>query len=597
MLLRGLSVSSLCSPCCSRARSLSHLPVHIHKLLLYTLVLALLCTPLLQMLVASSAGLRARILLQSSARAAAAAPVLHPPSLSSRAHRCFSSAGSSDAATATAMTTAAPSPPTPPLDITEQILEHEHAAASGAVGPSTTGLLQPYWDLIHAVSEGFLALPGVLHLSYATSIVLVTLVLRSSITLPLTFWQRRRVRRIGEKVVPELKSWMSRAKYTLRTEYRKRNMPYDAYVKELNRRVSAGWPSCCLNETELTLFCPHVQVAQRYKELTIEHKCRPIFTLAVPPLAHLPVFISMTMALREACRSSVEAVAAASSSGSSAIEAVATSPSTGLALEAFQWCGSLAEADPLTVLPVAVGLAAMANVEVQARKRETLADKSVVDDDEAGQAPSQARASGAAAAAAPRLAPQRPAAVTPRIYQQRSTLSRSVSSGRSKQGVTLTGGDSSEQRASAIAPPSTAAIRSKAITNVLRFASIMFVPVAAFTPVVRTAVRWTLRAYIHAEWMARTGRQHLLAHKQHLLNCSESGSGLFRSSEEGLSPLRPLATCFSAEPRAARRQPNRLDTGTRSCQNAEKSLRWLRRTTLDESTYSAQRTADVVRQT
>ena len=105
---------------------------------------------------------------------------------------------------------------------------------------TATGLLQPYWDLIHAISEGFLALPSALHLSYATSIVLVTLILRSSITLPLTFWQRRRVRRIGEKVVPELKSWMSRAKYTLRAEYRKKNMPYDAYVKELNRRVSAG---------------------------------------------------------------------------------------------------------------------------------------------------------------------------------------------------------------------------------------------------------------------------------------------------------------------------------------------------------------------
>lgn len=92
--------------------------------------------------------------------------------------------------------------------------------------------------LLRTSSDAFLELPQILGgTSYAATIVLVTLLLRSSITLPMIAWQRRRVRRVQELVVPAAKQWMSTAKYALRAEFRKSNKSYEEYVATLNARV------------------------------------------------------------------------------------------------------------------------------------------------------------------------------------------------------------------------------------------------------------------------------------------------------------------------------------------------------------------------
>lgn len=93
--------------------------------------------------------------------------------------------------------------------------------------------------LMHSASNAFLELPHLLGgTSYAATIVLLTLFLRSSITLPMIIWQRRRIRRVQELVVPAAKEWMSSAKYALRAEFRKANKSYEQYVTTLNARVS-----------------------------------------------------------------------------------------------------------------------------------------------------------------------------------------------------------------------------------------------------------------------------------------------------------------------------------------------------------------------
>jgi len=80
-----------------------------------------------------------------------------------------------------------------PLDLAERALESI---------PSTSSAAPP--GFFTSAAELFLSLPDLLpfHTSYAVSIVLLTLFLRCSITLPLIIWQRKRTKRVGELVVP-----------------------------------------------------------------------------------------------------------------------------------------------------------------------------------------------------------------------------------------------------------------------------------------------------------------------------------------------------------------------------------------------------------
>lgn len=92
--------------------------------------------------------------------------------------------------------------------------------------------------LLSLSSDGFLALPHTLGIaSYAVTIVLLTLLLRCSITVPVTIWQRKRVKRVQDLVVPAAKQWLASAKYSLRAEYRRAGKSYEEYVAALNAKV------------------------------------------------------------------------------------------------------------------------------------------------------------------------------------------------------------------------------------------------------------------------------------------------------------------------------------------------------------------------
>lgn len=109
-------------------------------------------------------------------------------------------------------------------------------AALHAVEASTG----PFSKFLASSAEIVLALPSLSSsLSYTSVIVLLTLVLRSSITLPVTLWQRRRIQRVALKVIPEVKKWQEQAKYQLRAEFRRAGKNYEEYVAVLTRMVSA----------------------------------------------------------------------------------------------------------------------------------------------------------------------------------------------------------------------------------------------------------------------------------------------------------------------------------------------------------------------
>lgn len=112
------------------------------------------------------------------------------------------------------------------VDLPEEAVEAANAASTFSS------------QLLGASSEAFLALPQALGgVSYATSIVLLTVALRCTVTLPMIVWQRRRIRRVQELVVPAAKAWLADARYALRAEYRRAGKGYEQYVTALNLMV------------------------------------------------------------------------------------------------------------------------------------------------------------------------------------------------------------------------------------------------------------------------------------------------------------------------------------------------------------------------
>ena len=53
----------------------------------------------------------------------------------------------------------------------------------------------------------------------------------------MTIWQRKRVKRVQEEVIPRVKEYMEEAKYELRAQFRRAGKDYAEYTKELNKRV------------------------------------------------------------------------------------------------------------------------------------------------------------------------------------------------------------------------------------------------------------------------------------------------------------------------------------------------------------------------
>lgn len=149
-------------------------------------------------------------------RVASPAPLPFAPAAAT--HRSFSlwpGAKSDDAATA-----AAPATPVKPslLDL---------------VAP--TSLPDP--TFFEPVSAVFLSLPPALSLSYAAFIPLFTLFYRSTTTLPVVLWQRKRTRKFTDVVLPLLRREQGRIALETRDECRRAGKSYEEYQKVFQKKV------------------------------------------------------------------------------------------------------------------------------------------------------------------------------------------------------------------------------------------------------------------------------------------------------------------------------------------------------------------------
>lgn len=240
------------------------------------------------------------------------------------------------------------------------------------------------------------------------------------------------------------------------------------------------------------------QAKQQIKVLSARYRCRPLPTMLLPPLLHIPVFISTTFTIREACRRSsvsLQTSLQALQDGKAAI--VGDGGVCNLALESFAWCPSLTDVDPYSLLPVMVGLTALLNVEMQARIRQALVaarELAVTQEAEANEV-SNGQATGIGQEATNRgtvnvrpRPPVRPAAIRASVLQK-NTLTTSTRTCLPTHSSSIKSRDSTSGSRSPTVSASSA--RQSGITNVLRFASIVFIPVAAISPVVRCCSRQT----------------------------------------------------------------------------------------------------------
>lgn len=71
-----------------------------------------------------------------------------------------------------------------------------------------------------------------------TTIIVLTIVLRTCLTLPIAFWQRKRYARTRKYVLPAMKETNDRLAQELIPVCRRKGLDYDGYKKELKRQVS-----------------------------------------------------------------------------------------------------------------------------------------------------------------------------------------------------------------------------------------------------------------------------------------------------------------------------------------------------------------------
>ncbi|GAA5893066.1 hypothetical protein JCM5296_003063 [Sporobolomyces johnsonii] len=333
----------------------------------------------------------------------------------------------------------------------------------------------PASTYLEPLTTVFLSLPPALSLSYAAFIPLFTVFYRSITTIPITLWQRRRTRKFAEVVMPEVRSAQARIALETRDECRRAGKSYEEYQKIFQKKARVTLPVHQSRRAHLTNVVP--QAKKVAYALARKHRCSPRLTLLVPPLVHVPILITATLVLRDACVRAIQCLNVtpsdlpallSASESTSALTATALAHLHELAATPFLWCSSLALPDPTLALPLAVSLAMLLNVEVTARTRQA-----------------------AAAAATGGITPPSPSAL-PATGPITASEKRRFVARRAREGNPINVRGLATQASPAKEAPSTPPTPTveldkrsqgaQVMTTVLRSSALMFIPVAAFAP-------------------------------------------------------------------------------------------------------------------
>lgn len=90
------------------------------------------------------------------------------------------------------------------------------------------------------LSNALLSMPSSLSLSYLAFIPIATIIYRTLLTLPFNIWQRRRIARFANDVLPLVKKEQARIALETRADCRRAGKSYEEYQKEFQKRVGRG---------------------------------------------------------------------------------------------------------------------------------------------------------------------------------------------------------------------------------------------------------------------------------------------------------------------------------------------------------------------
>ena len=231
----------------------------------------------------------------------------------------------------------------------------------------------PSFDVFTPLSTLFLSHPLP---TYTGSIILLTLLTRTLITLPITVWSRAHMVRLRKIVAPILKRKNTNLALSLVPECRKLGLSHKEYVQVLQGEIKKA-----------------------RKETLKEYGVRPRLMAFLPPLVHLPIFLGLSLTIREATRLATELNTISIAAGQSgdvdaramaqqvdpqisetgldnAASILANTPEMTTHLATFLQehpfhLSSLIDPDSSLILPFIVGIAAFSNVELMQTWRDS----------------------------------------------------------------------------------------------------------------------------------------------------------------------------------------------------------------------------------
>lgn len=153
---------------------------------------------------------------------------------------------------------------------------YNHSSSWGAF----FGMLDPLARYLVQTPEliGLLDL-GLAH-PYTHSVVGMTVILRSLVTLPVAFWQRRRTDRLSKIVLPEFRVWKQQIPASLWQRASLQGPPSPEAEQQVQRQIQRS-------------------LSQKWKHLISLYNCSPAKTAFVSMAIHIPLFLMVSWLLRQ----------------------------------------------------------------------------------------------------------------------------------------------------------------------------------------------------------------------------------------------------------------------------------------------------------
>lgn len=169
-------------------------------------------------------------------------------------------------------------PRSPPLDRTASFSSKPSASPDLSQAPQPLSIFsESSISLVDELSDYLIYQPFP-SLSYTSTVILTTILVRTSTTLPISIWSRIRINRFESIVLPTFKAFRTTLALHAKRKF--------------------------LDPNQIPVYQAHLQskIRQELDRLIVENRCRPSVTILGSLCVHLPVIYTLTSILRSACQ-------------------------------------------------------------------------------------------------------------------------------------------------------------------------------------------------------------------------------------------------------------------------------------------------------